>query len=316
MSAGAVASDSVGLWLLLAGAMVCLLTVDLWSYRGDRKVSPRAALGWSVAWIGLGLAFGGYVAWRFGGVVAQEYYAAYAMEKSLSLDNIFVFHVIFRSFDVPARRQHTVLFWGILGAVVFRGIFIYLGASALERWHWVSYIFAAILLYAAWHAWREDPARRSRSRLADWLMHHLKVAPATGEENSGFTARGDGRWRPTALLLALIAIELSDVMFAIDSVPAALSITQDRFVVYSSNVFAILGLRALYLWMAATIIRLRYLHFGLAGVLALAALKIAADHWLPIPPHVAIGTIALMIGGAVAASLRASRRTATTDPRR
>lgn len=298
-------------WMVLAGSLAGLLAIDLGFNRRHRAVSARAMLGWAAAWIGVGLAFGVYVGWRIGGNAAQEYYATYAMEEGLSLDNIFVFHLIFRSLDIPAGRRHTVLFWGILGAVVFRGLFIVLGASALERWQWLSYGFAAVLLYAAGHAWREDPARQERSRITDWLTRHLPVAPTTGRESARFFVRQDGRRQATLLLVALVAIELSDVIFAIDSVPAALSVTRDRFIVYSSNVFAILGLRALYLWLAATIIRLRYLHYGLAGVLAFAALKMVVDEWLHIPPLVAIAVIVLLLGSAVGASLAAGRRKTT-----
>jgi len=280
-----------------------MLAVDLLAYRGGRSDLRKVTLIWSIIWIAAGLAFGGFVWMLFGGALAQEYYAAYVMEKSLSMDNLFLFYVIFQSLAVPMRFQHTVLFWGILGAICFRGIFIFLGVAAIERWEWVSYVFGAILLFAAWHAFRKDPAKQEKSRTVEWLARHLPVEEKT--DSGKFIVNRDGGRAATPLLLALIAIELTDIMFAIDSVPAALAITHNQFLVYSSNIFAILGLRALYLFLAATIPRLRYLHYGLAAVLAFAAIKIIADQWLPIPPMVSIGIIAAMIGAAVWASLRA-----------
>ena len=290
-------------WAVFAGVVIVMLAIDLWASRGDRLQTRRLALIWSIVWIAAGLAFGGFVWLTLGTRATEEYYAAYAMEKGLSIDNLFLFYVIFQSLGVPARSQHKVLFWGILGAVVFRGIFIFLGVAALERWEWVSYLFGATLLYAAWHSFREDPALQEESPVVDWLSKHLPVAK---DARSGrFLVRRDGSRSATPLLLALIAIELTDVMFAIDSVPAALSITQDYFIVYSSNLFAILGLRALYLYLSSTLINLPCLHYGLSAVLAFAGLKILAQEWMPIRPLVSIGIVVALIGASVWASLRA-----------
>jgi tellurite resistance protein TerC len=290
--------------VLFVGVAV-MLALDLWAYRGERP-SRRTTLVWTVVWIAAGLAFGGLVWGMLGVQAAEEYYAAYAMEKGLSLDNIFLFYVIFGNLRIPERLQHKVLFWGILGAVVFRGLFVFLGVAAIERWDWMTYVFGAILLYAAWHALRQDPARQGGSRIVDWLARHVPVAPA--RDSGALLVRRNGGWAVTPLLLALVAIELTDVMFAIDSVPAALAITRDHFVVYSSNILAVLGLRALYLYLAASIPGLPYLHYGLAAVLAFAALKILTEEWIHVPPLVSIGVIAALIGSAVWASLRAVRK--------
>ncbi|MCA9792853.1 MAG: TerC/Alx family metal homeostasis membrane protein, partial [Candidatus Eremiobacteraeota bacterium] len=252
-------------WLVLGLIVVVLLAVDLWSYHGERrqgKALHRKNLYWTIAWICVGLGFGGFV-WVVGdGQMAQQYYAAYAMEKGLSLDNLFLFYVIFKGLKVAEKYQHRVLFWGILGAVVFRGIFIFLGVEAIERWNWVSYLFAAILLYGAWRSARKDPGEEEGSRTVDWLSDHLPVTKKI--EDDSFLADKDGKRMASPLLLALLAIELTDVMFAVDSVPAALSVTHNRFLVYSSNIFAILGLRALYLYLQTSFDKFRYLHYGLA----------------------------------------------------
>lgn len=292
-------------WIAFAATVVVMLAIDLFAYRGARAESRRVTLTWTVIWIAIGLLFAVFVWMMFGGRLAQEYLGAYAIEKSLSLDNLFVFLLIFHSLNIPHKFQHKVLFWGILGAVVFRGIFIFLGVAALRRWEWVSYIFGAILIYAAIRAWREDPMHKKKSNLVEWLSRHL---PITKKSDSGkFIVRNEAGRCATPLLIALLAIELTDIMFAIDSVPAALAITRDEFLVYSSNIFAILGLRALYLLLSQTIPRLRYLHYGLAAVLGFAGLKIMANDRVPIPPLVSVGIIALIIGASVWASLRARR---------
>ena len=283
-----------------------MLVIDFLGYRGEKAESRRVTLTWSVIWVAAGVLFGVFVWNAFGARRGHEYFAAYLMEKSLSLDNVFVFLLIFQSLGVPKSSQHKTLFWGILGAVVLRALFIFAGVAALERWAWVSFIFGALLLYAAWHAWWHDPAQQKKSAIVEWLSRHLRVTKKSGTNQ--FLVKEDGRWVATPLLVALCAIEISDVMFAIDSVPAALSITHDRFIVYSSNIFAILGLRALYLYLAATIVGLRYLHYGLAAVLAFAGVKITTAEWIEISPLLSVGIVAAILMGAVGASLVVRRR--------
>ncbi|HEX8538369.1 MAG TPA: TerC/Alx family metal homeostasis membrane protein, partial [Cystobacter sp.] len=223
--------------------------------------------------------------------------------------NLFVFLVIFSSLEVPEDDQRRVLFWGILGALVFRGLFIFVGLEALERWHWVVYGFGALLLVAAWRVARAPHGQGSGdNKLVTWLTRRLPVTrDAPGR--AFFTRTKDG-WRATTLFVALAAIELSDVAFAIDSVPAALSVSRNLFVVYTSNVFAILGLRALYIALASSAHELRYLRFGLAAVLAFAALKMILSEWIEVPPLPSVAVIVVCIGTAVGFSLRARHRDA------
>lgn len=292
-------------WLAFGLTVAVLLLLDQLAWRGDATGSRAKAITWSVIWIVVSLAFGAFVWFVLDARAAQEYLGAYLFEWSLSLDNLFMFLVIFRALGVRESWQHRVLFWGIVGAAAFRALFIFAGAAALERWQWISFVFGATLLIAAYRAFRVDPEEEQRSRLVAWLTQRL---PITEHAPRGrFLRRQDGRILATPLLLALIAVELTDILFAIDSVPAALSITRNPFVVYSSNIVAILGLRAIYLVLAQTLRGMRYLHYGLAGVLAFASVKIMADRWLSIPPLLSVAVIAATIGIAVLASLRARR---------
>lgn len=293
-------------WIAFGALVLLLLMVDLLAHRGDRAKSHKSAITWSILWVGAGLLFNVFVWVAFGGQAAQEYLAAYLIEKSLSLDNVFVFLVIFQSLKIPQKYQRTVLLWGIFGALVFRGIFILIGAVALERYSWISYVFGAILLFAAYRAFREDPAKQEENKAVTWLSRHLPVTKVLQGEK--FIIKENGRRVATPLLIALIGIELTDILFAIDSVPAAFSVSLDPFIVYSSNVFAILGLRALYIALAHTIAELKYLHYGLAGVLAFAGVKLIVDKWVHISPLVSVGLIVLIFGAAVWASLRERRK--------
>lgn len=295
-------------WGLLAGVMLVLLAIDLIAHRGDRIDSRRSALVWSVVWIGAAVAFGVVVAVWFGGAAAEQFFAAYLLEKSLSLDNLFLFVVIFSSLGIPREEQRRVLSWGILGALVTRGLFIALGAVALRRWHEVTYVFGAILVITALRMLRDSEG--ASQRLLPWLERHL---PWTRErEGHHFFVRRDGRWLATPLFLALLAIELTDVVFAIDSIPAAFAVSDEPFVIYSSNVFAVLGLRALYVVLVGAIAELRYLKYGLSAVIGFAGAKMLAAPWIAISPLVSVAVIGLVIGAAVAASLVAARR----EPRR
>lgn len=294
-------------WFVFGVSVAALLAVDLFAHRGRHGGSHRSACVWSCIWIAAGLLFAIFVWLVIGARQAHEYLAAYLIEKSLSLDNLFVFLIIFRNLAIPEEYQHNVLYWGIFGALIFRAVFIFLGIAAVESFAWVTYIFAAILLFAAWHSFREDPACRETNRTVKWLSLHL---PFTREiHGTRFFVRENGRLLATPLLIALLGLEVTDIVFAIDSVPAALSVSRNRFVVYSSNVFAILGLRALYSALAFALAELRYLHYGLAGVLAFAAVKIIIEEWLTIHPLVAVGITSLLIGCTVWASMRGTGRT-------
>jgi tellurite resistance protein TerC len=292
-------------WVVFLGLLVVAIGIDLFAHRGDHQHTRKAAVVWSLVWVGLGLGFGGFVWYTMGAAPAQEYFGAYLIEKSLSVDNLFVFLLVFQALAIPRSEQRHVLIWGILGALVFRAIFIGLGVAVLERFDWIIYGFAAILIWAAWRIFREDPRDNDESKIVQWMMKHLPVAPLTGGK---FFVREGGRLLFTPLAIAVLALETTDVMFAVDSIPAALSITRDPFIVYSSNAFAILGLRALYTVMADLVSRLTYLHYGLAFVLAFAGVKILiADAW-HMPPWLSIVVIVTAMGAAVIASLVKDKR--------
>jgi tellurite resistance protein TerC len=290
-------------WASFGALIAVLMSFDLMLHRGSRLRSRRAAITWSAIWVGVGLAFTFFVWAALDGRRAGEYIAAYLIEKSLSVDNLFVFLVIFRTLGIPHDHQRSILSWGILGALVFRLAFILVGVAAMERYHWVVYIFGVVLLWGAVHVFRDDPAKKRESRLARWLWRKLPVTKELGE--GAFFVKEAGRRVATPLFVALCAVELTDITFAIDSVPAALAVSTSTFVVYSSNVLALLGLRSLYLVLEDAIGKLRYLHYGLAAILAFAGVKLVLSRWLEIPPTVSIGIIVLCLGGAIWTSLRA-----------
>ena len=274
-------------WCLMAVVVIAMIAIDLFAHRGRDPTHPesrRAALAWTAIWIGVALGFGAFVWVHFGAEAGEQFLAAYTLEKSLSLDNLFVFLVVFAAFGIPRDQQRRILTWGIVGALVTRGAFIAAGAAILHAWHEVTYVFGALLVITAIKTARE-PAGDGGPRLVAWIRHRV---------------------RP--FFAAMIAIELTDVMFAIDSIPAAFAITDEPFLVYSSNVFAVLGLRALYVALAGALASLRYLRFGLAAVLAFAGAKMLVSSWWHAPPALSVAVIAACIGVAVAASLMSPAR--------
>jgi tellurite resistance protein TerC len=292
-------------WALLAIIVCISISIDLLAHRGDRVDSRRRALAWSIGWIVLALAFNVFVAHRFGAEAGEQFLAAYLLEKSLSVDNLFVFLLVFSALGIPSTEQRRVLTWGIAGAIFTRGALIFAGAAAVQHWHSLLWVFGAILVIAAVKLLRET-APASDSRLLHWLERHV---PWTRRfDGHRFVTRIDGRRVGTPLLLALIAIELTDVMFAIDSVPAAFAVTEEPFLIYSSNLFAMLGLRALYVVLADALAGLRYLRHGLAAVLAFAGGKLLLGAWISVPPLASVAVIAGCLGLAIAASVFANRR--------
>jgi tellurite resistance protein TerC len=292
-------------WALLAGLMFVLITIDLLAHRGEHEDSRKRAIAWSIAWIAVALVFNGFVAVWFGLRAGEEFLAAYLLEKSLSVDNLFVFLLIFGSLGIPRKEQRRVLTWGILGALLTRGAFIAVGTAAIQRWHTVTYLFGAILLFTAFKMLRSGE-EEEEAKLLVWLEKRL---PWTRKlDGHKFFTRQNGKLLATPLLVALVAIEMTDVVFAVDSVPAAFAVSSEPFIVYSSNVLAVLGLRALYIVLAGALADLRYLRFGLAAVLGLAGAKMLAVKWVKVPPLLSVGLIVLCIGGAVVASVIANRR--------
>ena len=294
-------------WIALALIVGGMLALDLLVVNRDPKPVPfRKAAAWSVVWISLALGFGLFVAATQGGQAGGEYLAGYLIELSLSVDNVFVFALIFAAFAVPAAYQHRLLFWGILGAIVFRAAFIAAGTAVLEAAHWVIYLLGVLLVVTGIRLARSrghavDPEKNPVLRL------FRRVVPMTDDyRGAAFVVVEAGRRLATPLLAALVAVETTDIMFALDSIPAVFAITTDPFIVFSSNLFAILGLRSLYFLLAGLLDRFVYLKVGLAALLVFAGAKILTSSIIHIPIAVSLGVIALILGTAIAASLIAT----------
>ncbi|MGQ0550057.1 MAG: TerC family protein [Armatimonadota bacterium] len=299
--------ESVGTPLLWGGFtlfVLAMLALDLGVFhRKAHAVSTREALGWSVFWIALALLFNVGVFRWFGAERGMEFLAGYLIEKALSVDNIFVFLVIFSYFSVPAAYQHRVLFWGILGAIVFRVIFILAGAALLQAFHWVIYLFGGLLIYTGIRLLRAPdhdvhPERNPALRL---VRQYLPVTPDFRGQR--FFLRLDGRLLATPLLLVLVVIEATDIVFAVDSIPAIFAVTSDPFIVYTSNIFAILGLRALFFLLAGVMTRFHYLKVGLGLVLTFVGVKMVASDVYTVPIALSLVVIAALIAGSIILSL-------------
>lgn len=294
-------SIPVWAWALLGGLLVICLLIDLFAHRGDHVDSRKRAIAWSIVWITVAVGFGVFVTLEFGRTAGEQWFAAYLLEKSLSVDNLFLFVVVFAALQIPRTEQRRVLTWGILGALATRALFIVMGTAALERWHWITYAFGAILIYTAIKLARDKGDHSERPASLRWISRWLPSTPEL--HGHRFIAKIKGRWLATPLLIALIAIELADILFALDSIPAAFAVTEDRFILYSSNVFAILGLRALYVVLEHGLEKLRYLKVGLVIVLGFAGAKLIAADWIHVPPLISVGVIAVVMGAVVIASL-------------
>jgi tellurite resistance protein TerC len=298
------------LWVAFNLFILAALAVDLGVFhRKAHKIEVREAALWSAVWIALAVAFGLFVWHWHGERRGLEYFTGYVIEKALSVDNLFVFLVIFRTFQVDARVQHRVLAWGILGALVMRGIMIAAGAVLIERVQWIIPAFGVFLLYTGLHMlWKRDKqVHYERNPVFRFASTHLRVS----KEYSGarFFVREGGVLVATPLLLVLIVIEMSDVTFAVDSIPAVFGITRDPFVVYTSNVFAILGLRVLYFLLSELLEYLRYLGIGLALVLLFVGAKMVLDPWWEISVGVSLAVVGAMLLLATVSSLWAGPRT-------
>jgi len=238
-----------------------------------------------------------------GGESATQYLAGYAIEESLSIDNLFVFLILFRVFQIEPHRQPRVLFWGVAGAIVLRGAFIAAGLELLTRFEWISYLFAAILLVAAVRLVLPSSQKPDDKKTPAWIVWVSRIHPVSLRQDK-FFVREDNRPMVTVLFLALLAIELTDVVFALDSIPAVLSITRNPFLAYTSNIMAVMGLRSLYFILAHLLKQLTYLHYGLAAVLGFAAFKMLAAHWIDIGPMTSLGVIVALLSVTILLSLR------------
>lgn len=295
-------------WAIFHGVVFLFLLIDLLSRGKASQVSFKTDQMWSIIWIIVGLGFGVYVYWLFGYEEGLKYVTAYVVEKSLSVDNLFVFLVIFNYFGVPFVHQHKTLFVGILSAIIFRGTFIFLGVALLERFHWMVYVFGAILMYSGYKlargaAEKVDPAKNRVVRAAK------KLLPIHPEYVGGKFIVKQHKMMFTPLIVVLLAIETTDIMFALDSIPAVLAITQEFFTAYTSNIMAILGLRALYFVLAHAMLRLEYLSRGLAVVLFYLGLKfIVRAIGIEIPTLISLAIVMGIISSCVLASLLRTRR--------
>ncbi len=304
---------SLWLWAGFNVFVLAMLALDLGVFhRNAHAVSLREAGIWSAVWIALALIFNLGV-WKFlGPQPGVEFLTGYLIEKSLSIDNIFVIALLFAYFKVPDKYQHRVLFWGILGALAMRAGFILAGAALLERFHWIIYIFGGFLILtgikmALAPEQGLEPEKNPVVRLVRRLM------PVTSDfRGPAFFVREGGRRAATPLFLVLVMVEFTDLVFAVDSIPAIFAVTRDPFLVYTSNVFAILGLRSLYFLLAGVMDRFQYLKLGLAAILVFVGAKMALVDWMKVPAGISLGVIAAILGIAVAASLLKARRTART----
>ena len=292
------------LWAGFVGFVLIMLAVDLGVFhRHTHAVSLKEAAGWSAAWITLAAIFNVGVYFLFGPERALEFTAGYLLEKALAVDNIFVFVVVFSTFAVPPIYQHRVLYWGVLGALIMRAAFILAGGAFLQRFHWAMYVFGGVLALTGLKLLfqREAEPHPENNPVLRWLR---RVLPVTGElHGDRFWVVKAGRRFATPLLLALVAVEITDLIFAVDSIPAIFAITTDPFIVFTSNIFAILGLRSLYFLLAGVIDKFIYLKVGLAFVLLFVGAKMLLLDVVHIPIAASLGVIAGILGVSIAASL-------------
>jgi len=301
----------VWLWTVFAAGVIAMLTIDLLAHRKAHVIGFREAARWSAVWVALSLIFAGVVWASLGSTAAVEFTTAWLLEKSLSVDNLFVFALIFGYFAVPKQYQHRALFYGVIGALVFRAIFIAAGVAIVSKFTAVLFVFAAILLWSAYKLLKDDDSEYDPStNVAVRLVR--KLMPVQDEYvGAKFVVKQAGKWIATPLFVVVVAIEAADLVFAVDSVPAVLAVSDDPFIVYSSNAFAILGLRALYFLLSGMLDRFHYLSKALAVILGFIGVKLilqAANHTIStsvpeIPSLVSLVVIVALLTGAVVLSL-------------
>lgn len=296
------------LWIIFNAGVLLLLVLDLGVLnRRAHEVSMREAAAWSVFWVALSLGFNLWILHAHGGEKALQFFAGYLIEQSMSVDNIFIFILVFRSFGVERQYQHRVLFWGIIGALVLRGGMILLGTALIRKFEWTLYILAAFLVIAAIRMLfrKETEQHPERSRLLRWTQ---KVFPVSHNyHGQKLWIRDAGKLMATPLLLVLLVVEATDFIFALDSIPAVFGVSRDPFIVYSSNICAILGLRAFYFLLAGVLPYFRYLDEGLSVVLLFVGVKMLAAHWIEIPTTHSLGIIAGILATSIIASVIAMK---------
>ncbi len=299
-------------WVVFNVFVLAMLALDLGVFRRKKHISFRAAIGWTVVWVGLAGTFAALI-YLFGGTIvgstrpnsqlSLEFITGYVIEQSLSVDNLFIFLLIFRYFSVPRRLQRDVLFWGVLGAIIMRAIFIFAGVALLNRFHWIVYAFGAILIYSGIRLLRQHGAQ-VHPESNPLLRGFRRLFRVTEQYEAGhFFVRRDAMTFATPLALVLIVVETTDLLFAVDSIPAVLAVTREPFIVYTSNVFAILGLRSLFFVLSGMMETFHFLHYGLSAILIFIGLKMLVSNYVALPTEIALVVVAGILLISVAMSL-------------
>jgi tellurite resistance protein TerC len=293
------------LWVVFSVFVLGMLALDLGVFnRKAHVIRFREAMIWTTVWVSLAMVFNAWIYFEYGSQKALEFLTGYVLEEALSVDNIFVFVILLASFAVPKMYQHRVLFWGVLGAIIMRAIFIGLGAALVSRFHWIMYVFGAILIFTGIKLMRQGDDHDPHPERNPIYKVARRMIPAVPEYHGrAFTIVKDGKRYATPLLLVLVAIEATDVVFAVDSIPAIFAITTDPFIVYTSNIFAILGLRSMYFLLVGVIDKFHFLNIGLALVLLFVGIKMVIAEWYKLPIGISLGVIALLLVSSVAASM-------------
>nr|BDT29927.1 TerC family protein [Bacteriovorax sp. HI3] len=298
------AVHSVWEWLAFAGIITFMLVLDLGVFhKKSHKVSIKESLAWTAVWICLAMMFNAWVYHKMGHQKGLEFLTGYVIEKSLSVDNIFVISLIFSYFRVPAQYQHRVLFWGVLGALFFRIIFIFAGVALIQKFNWMIYIFGGFLVFTGLKMLREEEKHIEieANPMIKFVKRFWKISPNFDGEHFRTTHNGIRMFTP--LFLVLVMIETTDIIFAVDSIPAILAITPDPYIVFTSNVFAILGLRSLYFALNGIMEMFEYINYALAGILAFVGVKMIISSWYHVPTIVSIGVIFTLLIGSIVASI-------------
>jgi tellurite resistance protein TerC len=299
-------------WLALVAVIIAMLGIDLVRHRGDKEPTMRGALAESTVWVLCGLSFAVVVLIAFGSQAFGEYISGYLIEKSLSVDNVFVWSMIFSTMAIPLRYQHRVLFWGIFGALVLRAVFIFAGSALITRFWWLLLVFGIFLVYTGIKVirHRDDEDQESAQRGIGLLRRFIPVTDKF--DGHSFLTRIDGKRAATPLLAALVVVEVTDVIFAVDSVPAILAVSREPFLVFASNAFAILGLRAMYFLLANAKEKFHFLSHALGGILVFVGVKMAVAHWYHLNTYVSLFIILGMLTAAIILSVRYNRLAAAS----
>ncbi|MGC2248179.1 MAG: TerC family protein [Terriglobales bacterium] len=297
-------------WILFNVFILAMLAIDLGLVgRRGRELSFREALAWSALWIGLAFAFAVVVFFWHGRAPALQFVTGYIIEVSLSADNLFLFLLIFRYFNVPGEHQHKVLFWGVIGALVVRGLFIAAGVELIQRFDWITYVFGAFLVYSGLKLLRQGKEEIQPEKNPVLRLFRRFFSVTKEYEGGNFFVRRPG-WYATPLFVVLLVVETTDIILAVDSIPAVLAVTLNAFIVYTSNAFAILGLRSMYFALAGMMEKFHYLHYGLSLVLIFVGLKMIGEHYVDVPTEWTLAIVLGVLAASIAASVALPKKTA------